>query len=258
MKKQLLTLFFATALLNGFAQGETITTAQEIDPTSTGAETSLIASSTASGLDTDCLDNAGEDTFYKHTVLADDNKLTIGMASGLVVGLGTTVEYQILKGDTNGVLDENFTPICGSYQTVLLLGGSFEEVIENVEEGDVYYLRVFKPEATVPLLGNLLGSLLGVTTITMNSSFDATLSLNTVSDQGKITCVVKDTNIQIHNTGAKSVNTFEIYNITGQLVINNQGGSNIESIDIAALNTGVYILKLTGYKTSKTIKFIKN
>ena len=50
----------------------------------------------------------------------------------------------------------------------------------------------------------------------------------------------------------------EIYSLLGQRVISNSLSNTIESIDVSALNTGVYLAKINIDGNSKTIKFIKN
>ncbi|WP_405573282.1 T9SS type A sorting domain-containing protein [Winogradskyella sp. Asnod2-B02-A] len=52
--------------------------------------------------------------------------------------------------------------------------------------------------------------------------------------------------------------SIEVYSLLGQRVISNSLSNTTESIDVSALNTGVYLAKINIDGNSKTIKFIKN
>ncbi|MBN2869091.1 MAG: hypothetical protein JXK08_10490 [Flavobacteriaceae bacterium] len=140
MKNNLLlvAITFATTL---FAQnGNTINDAILIDGTLTTINLLNYDSATDSGLAPSC--SSSEDVFYKHSLSSGDNKLTIGMASGGLTLLTTGIDYQILMAPS-GDLGQLQEVACSSYNIVLLVGGSFEVIMDNVNENDVYYLRVF-------------------------------------------------------------------------------------------------------------------
>nr|WP_294787130.1 T9SS type A sorting domain-containing protein [uncultured Flavobacterium sp.] len=53
------------------------------------------------------------------------------------------------------------------------------------------------------------------------------------------------------------INSFEIYNILGQLIISVPNGNRISNIDISRLKTGNYFIKVKSDKGSSSMKFIK-
>lgn len=199
----LLAILFATTL---FAQnGNTINDAISVDGTLTTINILNFDSATDSGLSPSC--SNVEDVFYMHTVTSGKNKMTIGMASGGLTLLTTGIDYQILIAPSCdlGQLQE---VACSSYNIALLVGGSFQVIMDNVNENDVYYLRVFKNSG----VGVDLSVLLGGTSITMFSEFDATLSTeNQEFEDTKI--VTKENELEI--LGNKSFTSSKIYALTG-------------------------------------------
>ena len=242
----LLAILFATTL---FAQnGNTINDAISINGTLTSIDILNYDSATDSGLALSC--SSSEDVFYKHTVSSGDNKLTIGMVSGGLTLLSTGIDYQILMAPS-GDLGQLQEVACSSYNIVLLVGGSFEVIMDNVNENDVYYLRVFKNSG----IGVDLSALLGGTSITMFSEFDDTLSTeNQEIENTKI--ITKDNTLTV--LGNKSFTSSKIYALTGQEVLKEDNTEVIETVDISQLNTGIYVLVLENNDTSVTHKFIKN
>ncbi|HIC32406.1 MAG TPA: T9SS type A sorting domain-containing protein [Flavobacteriaceae bacterium] len=246
MKNNLLlvAITFATTL---FAQnGNTINDAILIDGTLTTINLLNYDSATDSGLTPSC--GSSEDIFYSHTVGTGENKMTIGMASG-GLALLTSIDYQILMAPS-GDLGQLQEVSCDSYAVIALVGGSFQLVIDNVDETNVYYLRVFKNTG----IGINLTSLLGGTSITMFSEFDATLSTeNQEFEDTKI--VTKEHELEI--LGNKSFTSSKIYALTGQEVLKEDNTEVIDAVDISQLNTGIYVLVLENENTSITHKFIK-
>ncbi len=239
-----LAILFATTI---FAQnGNSINDAISINGTLTSINVLNFDSATDSGLSPSC--STAEDVFYMHTVTSGKNKMTIGMASG-GLALLTNVDYQILMAPS-GDLGQLQEVSCDSYAVVALVGGSFQLVIDNVNETNVYYLRVFKNTD----VGINLTSLLGGTSITMFSEFDATLSTeNQEFEDTKI--VTKENELEI--LGNKSFTSSKIYALTGQEVLKKDNTEVIETVDISQLNTGIYVLVLENDNTSVTHKFVK-
>lgn len=246
MKNNLLFLaiLFATTI---FAQnGNSINDAISINGTLTSINVLNFDSATDSGLSPSCTN--AEDVFYMHTVTSGKNKMTIGMASG-GLALLTNVDYQILMAPS-GDLGQLQEVSCDSYAVVALVGGSFQLVIDNVNETNVYYLRVFENTD----VGINLTSLLGGTSITMFSEFDATLSTeNQEFEDTKI--VTKEYKLEI--LGNQSFTSSKIYALTGQEVLKKDNTEVIETVDISQLNTGIYVLVLENENTSITHKFVK-
>jgi hypothetical protein len=249
MKKS--TLLLMTALMSftliNAQSGNTIDDAIEINGTGIGLNVLDFNSATASSLTPAC--GSSEDVFYKHTVSTGDNKFTVGMVSADITLL-TTIEFQLFKaplGDM-GNLEE---VVCDDYTVLLVVGGSFEQVIEDVNEGDEFYLRVYRPTG----LGGLLTSLLNGTTINMISEFDSTLSIGNVN-QSNFKVVVNDNQIKLYNNTEYS--NFKIYSLDGKQMMAQQSNQSLNDIDITVLKNGLYVLMLEDEASYKTLKFIKN
>lgn|SRR5690606_3585040 len=249
MKKS--TLLLMVALMNfiliNAQSGNTIDNAIEIDGTGVGLNILDFNSATASGLMPEC--NSLDDVYYKHTVSAGDNRLTVGMISAAIT-LFTTIDFQILKaplGDKGNLQEVT----CDDYSVFIIVGGSFEQVIENVNEGDEFYLRVFRPSG----LGGLLTSLLNGTSITMVSTFDSSLSSQEVN-QSNFKMVVNDNQIKLFNN--KSYSNFKVYSIEGKQIMMQESNQLLKNIDISGIRNGLYVLMLEDEASYKTLKFIKN
>merc|ERR1712108_19866 len=119
------------------------------------------------------------------------NKLTIGMASA-GVSLITDVEYQIIEAP-NGDLSQKEVLDCDAYTVLLVVGGSFQFVIEGS-----------------------LTNLLNGTTITMDSEFDSTLSTVNV-DSSEFKFIVKEDEINLYNN--TSYNEYSIYALDGKQIL---------------------------------------
>ncbi|WP_370225461.1 T9SS type A sorting domain-containing protein [Mesoflavibacter sp.] len=240
----LVTILFVTTLIG--QNGDTINDAIPIDGTMASIDILNYNSASNSGLAPACI--SADDVFYKHTVNVGDNKMTIGMASaGLAVI--TDVEYQIFKAP-QGDIGQLQELDCNAYTVFVLVGGSFQFVIDDTGTSNTYYLRVYKNSDS----GINLSSLLGGTSITMKSEFDATLSTDTKEfEDTKI--VTKENKLEI--LGNKSFTSSTIYALTGQEIYKEDNTEDIDIVDISQLNTGIYVLVLENENTSITHKFIK-
>ncbi|WP_034040000.1 T9SS type A sorting domain-containing protein [Wocania ichthyoenteri] len=225
--------------------GDTINDAIVIDGNNVALNILDYNSATQSGLTPSC--GSTEDIFYMHAVSTGDNKITIGMTSSSVI-IAASVEYQILlapNGDTNNLQ----LVTCSSYSVPLIIGGSFEQVIENVTDTDVYYLRVYKPTG----LGVELTNLLNGTSITMMSEFDASLSTrDTIKDKIKI--IVNEDEIKLY--GSKH-NAYEVYSLDGKRIVSNTYREQINLINVSQLNKGLFVLVLTNKTSRNVYKFVK-
>jgi len=224
-----------------------ISTAEPLDGSASSLQVSLLSTAIASNLDTSCVDDSGADIFFKHEVSTGDNRLIISMNSGPVIGLGTIIRYQIIKADTFGNIDSSFNIVCGTYDSVLLFGGGFEHTFDGVSPGDFYYLRVFKPEG----LGGLLGDLLNVTTISMTSINEPSLSISESNLDKEFRYWKSDNYLKFSNDA--HVESYEVYNTNGQLIT--KGAIDATGIPITYLNKGLYIFKLS-YEANK-VKTLK-
>lgn len=249
MKKSTLLLVVALTsftLINA-QSGNTIDDAIEINGIGVGLNVLDFNSATASSLTPVC--SSSNDVFYKHSVSTGDNKFTVGMVSAAITLL-TDIEFQLFKAPLGDMGDlEEIT--CDDYSVLLIVGGSFEQVIEDVNEGDEFYLRVYRPTG----LGGLLTSLLNGTTITMVSTFDSTLSIGTVN-QPNFKVVVNNNQIKLFNNTDYS--SFKIFSLDGKQMMAQQSNESLNDIDISVLKSGLYVLMLEDEASYKTHKFIKN
>ena len=225
--------------------GDTINDAITIDGSGVSVNVLDFNSSTTSGLSPVC--GSTEDVFYMHDVSPSDNKITIGMISA-GVSLLTSIEYQILmapNGDTNNLQLVD----CDSYSVLLVVGGSFELIIEDVNDTDVYYLRVYKTAG----LGGILTDLLNGTSITMMSEFDATLSTTNVSES-EFKLFVQNDQIKLIES---DYNSYEVYSLDGKRMMKNSNNEVLSSIDISQLKRGLFVLMLSNGKSKKAYKLVK-
>lgn len=246
MKKILLSFAFLTFTVLSAQSGDTINHAINVDGTNVSVNLVDFTSATASGLLPEC--NTSEDVFYRHTVSDGDNKVEIGMiSSGLT--LLANMDYQILLapgGDTNALQEVT----CDSYAVIVLAGGSFNLVIDNVNASDEYYLRIYKNnEALIDLQGLLEGTL-----ISMTSSFDATLSINDTEENPINFAVTKD---RINLSEDANFSQYKIYSIEGRLVNHSTIIHQSNTIDITNLSKGIYVLNIANDKGLYSHKFIK-
>ncbi|MGB5983316.1 MAG: T9SS type A sorting domain-containing protein [Nonlabens sp.] len=160
--------------------------------------------------------------------------------------VGKVVSLKLV--DTNGpdpddfidiVLTDASTPtlISGQWVTLstpvdLSLFGTFDEFVitAGTLSGQFYYDNVY-----------LSGGLLSNDDIT---EIDFTVSPNPTANTW---------NIQSTNT----IDNVQIFDITGKQVLNIKGGSSNLSINGTALNSGVYLAKVNGNNSSKTVKLIR-
>ncbi|MFC7445334.1 T9SS type A sorting domain-containing protein [Mesoflavibacter profundi] len=247
MKNKLLfTLVLLVSLNFIYAQsGDTINDAIEVDGTLTNVDVLDYNSASNSGLVPACI--SAEDVFYKHTVNVGNNKMTIGMASA-GLALVTDVEYQIFlapEGDIGQLQELD----CDAYTVFVLVGGSFQFVIDDIGTANTYYLRVYKNSDS----GINLSSLLGSTSITMDSEFDPTLSTaNFETTKTKI--INKDQELEI--VGNTTFENSTIYTIDGRQV-QTKSNTVIDKVDISNLSRGLYVLVLENDTSIHKHKFIK-
>ncbi|MDG5491442.1 T9SS type A sorting domain-containing protein [Psychroserpens sp. SPM9] len=226
--------------------GDTINDAIYVNGANVSVNVLDYDTATKSELEPAC--SSEEDVFYQHPVLAGENKVTIGMASAGVILL-TQFNYQILVAPGGNLLNlQEIT--CDNYVVPILANANFELVIDNVNPGDVYYLRVYKPDG----LGGLLTGLLSGTLISMTSEFDATLSTSEV-ERDQFDYFVNNQKIKLFNIN--STLNYKIYNLEGKLILKNDNQKQFKSIDISTLSKGLYVLNIEHQNLNKVFKFVK-
>jgi len=246
MKKTILVYLFVFSVSLALAQGDTVSEAEELDGFSVSGDLLGLQTANNSGLMPACANI--EDIFFKHTVSSGDNSVTIGMVTA-GISILTDFNYQIFvaPGGNLGMLTEIS---CDSY-TVLLAGGNFEYVISDVNENDVYYLRIFEPEG---LISALLIPVLNATVVEMTSEFDPSLSVND-SQSEEVKIVVRQNEISLLNDDFLD---YSIFSLDGKKLMQNSQLEKIEVIDIQHLQKGIYILLLQDEKKQmNSIKFLK-
>lgn len=227
--------------------GNTINDANEIDGVGLSINVTDFDLATISGLLPDC--GLTEDVFYYNSVSTGDNKITIGMTS-LGVSLATSIEYQILLAPEGNIANlQEIT--CDSYSVLLIDGGSFDFVIDNVNPNDVFYLRIYKTAG----LGVVLNDLLNGTSITMTSVFDASLT-NGDFNQKKFKLLVNNDVLKLLNN--KDYLEYEVYALDGKKVSSGKSKTELKFVDISKLNMGIYVVNFAGNGLVNSYRFIKN
>ncbi|MFC4721867.1 T9SS type A sorting domain-containing protein [Geojedonia litorea] len=214
-----------------------------------------VATSTASTIGAPNCGSETDDAFYFNTISTGDNKIILSMETSVAVV--TTVNYQILRapnGDTNN-LEEVF---CGSYNVIAGAppitppGGSFSyEITSNINDGDEFYLRVYKPSG---LTGTALQTLFNNTTIEMTSEFDGTLAIDE-NNYSKFSLLVRESELKIMNNNTYKF--FQIYNLTGKLITSDEHDEPLSQINISLIKQGLYVLVLSNGVSQNALKFVK-
>lgn len=249
-----------------FSQGDTVATAE--DPAGvTGNLLFLNNGATASSFDSDytsvssSCSHAGVDVFYKHTVPSGMNKTNVSVATA-GLNLGGYIDYNIYKapgGDLNNLTELK----CDEFIMVVLMGGNFNYSINNVTPGDVIYLRAFEPDningqslvSAITPINVLLDNLLSATMVSMSSTYDSTLSIGESAFNSELKVLTKESNLELVNN--VNFSKYAVYGIEGKKILTGTISNSISSIDIASLNTGIYILNLQGENSSVSRKFAK-
>ena len=243
-----LVALFGTLLVNA-QEGNTIGEAILTDGIDIPLNILNFNTATVSGEPASCGDITEEDVFYMHPISPSINKLAIELKTSLIA-LSTSFEYQILlapNGDTGNLQEIE----CDTYSVSILGGGNLQKEVINVTPNDAYYFRIRKRS---DLLGIELTTLINSTTITMDSSFDPSLSVENLNiDQIKI---ISDKH-SLKLIGNDDYNHYKIFTINGQLVLENTGDQPLSIIDVSRLDKGIYILNLNNGDGKLMFKFIK-
>lgn len=85
-----------------------------------------------------------------------------------------------------------------------------------------------------------------------------TLGVNDVSGVSALTYYPNPVNDVLALKSQNVINTIEVYNTIGQKVIRKMNASQSYQLDMSGLNSGIYFVKVSGDKASKTIRIIKN
>lgn len=252
MKKTTFILTLATffVMSTSFSQtGNTIDDAIPLDGNSINADFLNLGPANNSGFLPQC--QTTPDIFFKHTVSTGDNRFVYGMATSSAAVTNATIHYQLFKAP-NGNMEDLEEVTCDSYNVVASAGGVFQTVIEYVVQGDEYYLRLFKPAG---IADSLLVALANLTTASMVSSYDSTLS-NGLVEKNNFKVTVKNSTIHLYNNS--EYKHFSVFAIDGKRVMSQNSIKKIETIDISTLNRGLYILLIQNEGASLTQKFVKN
>lgn len=247
MKTILLRIALVFSIIVSAQDGNTIATAITVDGTDVDVNVLNFNSATESGMAPSCI--SSEDVYYKHVANEGDNKITIGMTSA-AIALVTSINYQILVAPENDMSQLQELE-CDAYTVLLIVGGSFQYVIEDVEAQNTYFLRVYKTTS----LGGSLTDLLNGTTITMESDYDSTLSTDDL-EENTPDIIVSTNDIKIKND-SNNFNSYKIYGLDGKKIQSSVIANDINTIDIAYLSKGIYVLNLNGDNSNYAYKFVK-
>ena len=117
----------------------------------------------------------------------------------------------------------------------------------GVTEGATYYWRV-KSNTTCAD-----GNFSEVYTLTV----DGILGVNDQSIEGLV--IYPNPTANILNLDAETpISNVEIVNVLGQVLISESSNSTISNIDVSALSTGNYFIKVTSENNTKVLQFLKN
>lgn len=237
------------AIFSSYSQdGNTINDPIDLDGSTTTPDLLNLGPATNSGLEPMC--STAPDIFFKHTISAGDNKFIFEIRT-TAVAVSSTSSFQLLKA-TNGDLNTLQESYCANYNVESGVGGVSQGIIENVIQGDVYYLRVFKPTG---LTDAQLRALADASTISMVSSYDSTLSFES-PEQNAFKLIVKRNSIEFHNN--VDYKNFSVYAIDGKQVMSQKTNESLKSIDISMLDRGIFILRVENDGASQAHKFVKN
>ncbi|MBA6152581.1 T9SS type A sorting domain-containing protein [Gelidibacter maritimus] len=237
------------AISSSYSQdGNTINDPIDLDGSTTTPDLLNLGPATNSGLEPLC--STAPDIFFKHTISTGDNKFVFEIRT-TAVAVSATSSFQLLKA-TNGDLNTLQESYCANYTVESGVGGISQGIIENVTQGDVYYLRVFKPTG---LTDAQLRALAEASTISMVSSYDSTLSIES-PDHNSFKIIVKPNSITFYNN--TDYRNFSINAIDGKQVMSKNNNETLKSIDISSLDRGVYILTVENNGAFQARKFVKN
>ncbi|WP_298516773.1 T9SS type A sorting domain-containing protein [uncultured Kordia sp.] len=151
--------------------------------------------------------------------------------------LSPIVTFQLAGSPTSGMLVilANDSPLASAVTPLK----SFMQA-DMIDDAMTSFTNVVDPNAS---------GLSGATTFDFSTLSTATAELIGVS------VYPNPTTDKIHITGVSDITAVEITNLNGQLVLNPT--TNLETIDISRLQTGVYFVKVQTKNAQKTIKVIK-
>lgn len=188
-----------------------------------------------------CFGSGNLDVWYSFTASADMTQATI---STDFTG-GTLVDTQIaLYSGTCGSLVE-IECDQDSGTTILSNGYSYNSIIENVEvnPNETYFVRVsgYSNSGAGTFCLNVTG--VHLSTDNFNAS--------------KIAVYPNPVKSMLTIENSETISSAAVYNLVGQLVVEKQIDSTLGQLDLSALSSGTYIVKITSNEQTKTIKVIK-
>ncbi len=149
---------------------------------------------------------------------------------------------QLFTSDDCGTFTPSSSGICQDNNGA----GATEEIVTTLTEGTTYYVRVYQWEATVPANGNF--------TIKIWSSESLSTEKAEINEFRLYPNPVSD------NLNVKAQNTIEnisVYNMLGQEVMRQMPNKMDAKVDMTALQTGTYFVKVTINGTTETKRIIK-
>lgn len=184
------------------------------------------------------LQNAKYRTYINFFYNGDINVLVAGGETGLQQ-VFTGNRWQVntwfnIKIETTGMAVKFYKDNVEIYSGALISDGPIEQVRFTHDNYNGFgYIDNFKTTGTTVSVAN------------PNAELDYTQFYN------------RDTQTLLLQTSNESFNNVSIYNILGQSVLHKNLSQNSETIDVAVLNKGIYIVKFNIGNATQSFKFIK-
>jgi hypothetical protein len=199
-----------------------------------------------------------------------DNSEWIVMDQNFIDSLGThylvipepSDDASIIDLLVDGVTVQGFSPAQLSYFITLAAGRTEIPVVTatpsdemaTVDVTPVTNLTGTEAERTATVL---ITAEDGTTTKTYTIVFNLEVGIeNSIFDNVKVYPVPAVNKLHIDNIG--SAQNLTVFDITGAAVMNiKTGGQNSVTLDISSMNSGVYMLRMTGEEATGVVRFIK-
>ncbi|OFX24604.1 MAG: hypothetical protein A2041_01075 [Bacteroidetes bacterium GWA2_31_9b] len=169
--------------------------------------------------------------------------------------------FYVRYSQENDTLQMNVTQNTSSTSTPLF--NMFVDYKIKYSSGDTL-IRLFQEEKTqiykIPIKKTVTGIVIDPDNWILNGASTA-VSIDTVEPQLSFELFPipadDNLNIKLNNTFGQVTRSVQIYDIKGSLLIHLQTNKTFIPVDISNLNTGIYFLKISSNKNSKSQRFIK-
>jgi len=211
---------------------------QEILGDSVNTVNGTISGATDSGIAENCFGgDPNDDVWYSFVARTDGVNITVDTPFDGVVELFSTTD------DTCGTLSAS-SIACADGE----FGGTPEVLAQTgMVAGDTYFVRVYQYETAAPADGSF--------TIRIWSS--ETLSNNDVEDLAEFKFYPNPVQNKLNLRAQDNIQKISVYNMLGQEVLRQAPNNNTTQVDMSALQTGSYFVKVTINGVTETKQIIK-